>query len=111
MSHIEYNERITTMDNNWRKYQSTTHKRDELAYLDTFEGMIPCKIVSIYRGANSNYNRVYGKVQITANRGAYKRGEVIDGLNPSQIVPRQKIVHHLGITSIINSYTWVVDCD
>ena len=49
-----------------------------LAYLDTFVGLIPCKVVEIKDSADGN--RVGGPaitVVLTANRGAYHRGEKI----------------------------------
>ena len=70
-----------------------------LAYYDSFNGLIPCKVTG-YDG----YATVY--FTVTANRGAYHKGEKLSGL-PAYVVPR-KMVHIRDAQYLIRtSYTWV----
>ena len=61
-----------------------------LAYLDTFSGMVPCVIVGVIRESHGFIvgDRDAVSVRLTANRGAYKRGEVISA-SASNIIPRK----------------------
>jgi hypothetical protein len=54
--------------------------RGDLVYLDTFAGLVPCKIEAVTdRGIT---------VKITATRGAYKRGSVERHNSPGHVLPR-----------------------
>ena len=54
--------------------------RGILGYLDTFAGLIPCRVVAVK-------SRSDVQVKLTANRGAYRRGEVLES-TASLVVPR-----------------------
>ena len=72
------------------------HYINELAYFDSFSGMIPCKVINI----ESDHKIT---VRITTNRGAYKTGELrID--NTLHIVPRESVRKN----RIINNYQWSI---
>lgn len=75
-----------------------------LAYFDSFEGLVPCWIMSITgpTGTPSTAQRV--TVKLTANRGCYKRGEILTawGLH---VIPRGAVRRSkYGIT--IRPYTF-----
>lgn len=53
-----------------------TLKTGCLAYLDSFAGLVPCKVESIKRQADGLIHTVQATVRFTATRGAYKRGDV-----------------------------------
>jgi hypothetical protein len=55
-----------------------------LAYLDSFSGLIPCRVLSIGQtGVN---------VEITARRAkAYRRGERLFGVSSSRVVSRKSV--------------------
>ncbi len=48
-----------------------------LAYYDTFSGMIPCWIVSIDGPGGNPSTAQTVTIKLTAKRGAYRRGEVL----------------------------------
>jgi hypothetical protein len=58
------------------------------AYYDTFSGLIPCKVLRVYRTGNE-YNAV--DIKLTAGRGAYKRGEVLQALSTQHVCPRNAV--------------------
>ncbi|MGI0133672.1 MAG: hypothetical protein ACREBW_01780 [Candidatus Micrarchaeaceae archaeon] len=59
------------------------------AYLDSFVGLVPCKVLAI-----SEEHRV--TVKLTAQRGAYKRGEVLPDQSARHIVPRSAVFIRCG---------------
>jgi hypothetical protein len=56
---------MNTTDNN-STVTIKKHYINELAYFDSFSGMIPCKVINI---SNDKIT-----VKLTGTRGAYKRG-------------------------------------
>lgn len=54
-----------------------------LAYLDSFSGLIPCKVLRLV------HSRCL-EIQITTTRGAYKRGDVLEQ-SPHSVVPRSAV--------------------
>lgn len=84
------------------------HHTGELAYLDTFSGMVPCKVVDITteRAWMSDMERPVVVVKLTATRGAYRRGEVIP-MPPEHVVPRSSVRVRSGQYRIRNDYAWV----
>lgn len=55
----------------WRCLQAGS-----LAYLDTFAGLVPCKVQRVSRSAD--YPTMRAHVTLTATRGAYKKGECLE---------------------------------
>lgn len=49
----------------------------QLAYYDTFNGAIPCKVLHITGQSNQPISSVDVKFKLTAARGAWKKGEII----------------------------------
>lgn len=77
------------------------------AFLDTFAGCIPCKVIAVnddYAG-NSHFEGHSSScrvtVKLTAARGAYKRGEVIES-TALNVIPRS----HVKGRRIIGGYRW-----
>lgn len=70
-----------------------------LAYYDTLRnGLVPCKVTG-YDGINVYFT-------VTANRGAYKRGERLQSVS-SYVVPRKMVRVRSGKMIIRHWYTWV----
>lgn len=55
-----------------------TLKTGDLAFYDTFAGMIPCKVIGITGRSGPAGSNQTVRFQITAKRGAYKRGEILE---------------------------------
>ena len=70
------------------------HYINELAYFDSFSGMIPCKVINIDNDKIT--------VKLTCKRGAYKIGEILT-FNTLHIVPRDSVRKN----RIINNYQWI----
>jgi hypothetical protein len=70
------------------------HYINELAYFDSFSGMIPCKVINIDNDKIT--------VKLTCKRGAYKRGEILT-FNTLHIIPRDSVRKN----RIINNYQWI----
>jgi hypothetical protein len=58
-----------------------------LAYYDTFAGLVPCWIVSINGPIGTPSTAQTVTIKLTARRGAYKRGEVLE-TNGLHVCPR-----------------------
>jgi len=89
---------MNTTDNN-STVTIKKHYINELAYFDSFSGMIPCKVINI---SNDKIT-----VKLTGTRGAYKRGEILT-FNTLHIVPRESVHFRKYETTISNNYQWIV---
>ena len=69
------------------------------AYLDTFAGLVPCKVTAISGEGIT--------IRLTATRGAYKRGEVLTYERGDSIVPRECVYVRDYQYRIRNTYQWV----
>lgn len=58
-------------------------------YLDTFSGMVPCVVTAVARESFGFLvgNRDSVSVRLTADRGAYNHGEIINA-SASNVIPR-----------------------
>jgi len=72
-----------------------------LAYVDSFAGLVPCRVVAV-----GDWNDRYcdTRVQFTATRGAYKRGE-FETVPLHTVVPRNAVFRRNGCL-IIRRYRW-----
>lgn len=77
------------------------------AFLDTFAGCIPCKVIRVIDGFAGNPNfeghssSCVVTVKLTAARGAYRRGEEIES-SALHVIPRK----HVKGNRIIGGYRW-----
>lgn len=62
----------------------------DLAYFDTFSGLIPCKVLGITGASGRASSSQTVRFKLTASRGAYRRGEYLesDGLH---VIPRKSV--------------------
>lgn len=60
-----------------------------LAYLDTFAGLVPCKVQSL--------TETVATVRVTATRGAYRRGEVGTWPIGLVVIPRRMVCRSRGL--------------
>lgn len=79
-----------------------------LAYVDTFSGMLPCVVAGVLR---ESYGFIIGDrdsitVRLTADRGSYKRGEIISA-SASSIIPRKMRFVRSGKYRIDTIYRFV----
>lgn len=72
-----------------------------LAYLDSFSGLVPCRIIAVGDWSDRNSEC---RVQYTATRGPYKRGQ-FDTWPLRNVVPRSAIRHRKYNTTI-QTYSW-----
>ena len=80
------------------------HRAGELAYWDTFAGLVPCKVLAIVQdGKTLTLN---ARIRLTADRGPYKRGE-ITLVRASHVAPRSSIRKRKHGTRIVEDYMWV----
>lgn len=79
----------------------------EFAYVDTFAGLIPCKVLSVRRVGEVGDRYIEVIVRYTATRGAYRRGEV--SAHPAwRTCPRKAVFTRHG-RQLIKPYTTEVD--
>lgn len=80
------------------------HTAGELAYWDTFSGLVPCKVLTV-----TQKKWVQGlslQVRLTATRGAYKRGETT-WVRAKGIVPRSSVRSYDHKYVIVADYEWI----
>jgi len=76
--------------------ETTIMRRGDLAYVETvFNGLIPVKILdqAAHRTATRTVDGV--KVKVTAERGAYRRGEVMT-VEEQAVIPRSHVFRRGG---------------
>ncbi|MGQ0595867.1 hypothetical protein [Aquabacterium sp.] len=71
-------------------YERQTLKVGDLAYVDTFAGLLPCKVTSITGTSGPAGSDQEVTACLTADCGAYKRGELMTRWGLS-VVPRKSI--------------------
>ena len=71
------------------------------AYFDSFAGLVPCRIVAVGDWADPSS---LTRIQITAKRGAYRRGEFIT--EPLRHVVPRSAVHVRSGQYRIWAYDW-----
>lgn len=76
----------------------TDYPLGTLAYLDTFSGLVKCRVESFY-GADVD-------VVITANKAAYRKGERVTR-NEHVVIPRDRIYVRSGTHRIRNGWRYV----
>lgn len=92
-------EEITlTPANKWLEDHPNEYPTGTLAYIDTFAGLVKCKILEILP-------QKLVRVKITATKGAYMAGE-IQTRGFSWVVPRKQVRIRSGIFRIMNNYTY-----
>jgi hypothetical protein len=69
------------------KAMGITLKTGELAYLDTFAGLVPCKVVKMEGASGFPSSSQTVVVKLTTSKGAYRRGEIIES-NGLHVVAR-----------------------
>ena len=78
------------------------HYSGELAYIDSFVGLIKCKVLSVSPGFPTQVT-----VKVTASRGSiFIRGEIVTYRN-DYIIPRGNIFTNCWAYKIRNNYRWV----
>ena len=86
------------------------YKSGSLAYVDTFSGLIPCKVLKVVkRESYGRITRLVLDVVITAQRPAYQRKEVLTGISDYLIIPRAYVTTRQGQYKIDSSFNWKED--
>jgi hypothetical protein len=77
-----------------------------MAFLDTFSGQVPCKVLSVSGDSTGNVCAPSPtvKVKLTAARGAYRKGETIESTG-FHVYPRQCRVKRGCFYRINTNYT------
>jgi hypothetical protein len=73
-----------------------------LAYIDSFAGLVPCRVTDVRDVRDPVLSTIYRQVTatVTADRGAYKRGEIVS-LASHTIVPRTAVRRRKYSTRIL----------
>jgi hypothetical protein len=72
-----------------------------LAFYDTFSGLIPCRIAAVGDWSSADSS---ARIQLTAGRGAYRRGEWLT-VTLRYVVPRRAVFRRAGC-KMIRRYSW-----
>lgn len=81
------------------------HYPGELAFYNSFSGLIPCKVLSVL-SLNLDNNPTKVKIITTAKRaGGWLKGEIIE-CPTYHVVPRESVFMHCGQFKIRNNYEW-----
>jgi len=71
----------------------------DLAYIDSFCGLIPCKVRAIFEDSRQV------NVIVTVNRSGYKKGEIIISTF-DRIIPRKQVYTKNSQFYIHTNYVW-----
>jgi len=89
---------------------SEIHHAGELAYLDSFGGMLPVTVVSVEEEGSGRIAAGPGQGSLTirpnVTRGGYQRGEIIAGQKACSVVPRDHHHYRGGHGRINAEYRW-----
>ena len=78
-------------------YLPCTLRAGSLAYLDTLAGLIPCKVLRVWRA--DEYPTMRADVVLTATRGAYRKGERLTNA-AKDTPPRDAIRRRSGVLMV-----------
>lgn len=98
-------------DNRFRSVMFHVGHVGDLAYFDSFAGLIPCKVIAVDTPPSLTHDlgtRV--TVKVTADRSAvgFKRGEEITTECAHRVVPRCRVHTRGGIQRISGGYGWSI---
>jgi hypothetical protein len=79
----------------------------DLAYIDSFSGLVPCKVLSI-APYDAGIPRMVARVRVTAPRPGWKRGEIHGGVVGFSVVARPQVRRRRWSTRIIGETQGVV---
>lgn len=86
------------------------HKPGGLAYFDSCLGLIPCRVLSVKN--SFIYGAIPAKlisIELTANRGCYKKGETLERACHSMVVPLANVKQRKYGPSIVGRWEWLAD--
>jgi len=81
--------------------EKENHYPGELAYIDSFMGLIKCKVLSVNPGFPTQVT-----VKVTSSGRGYARGEIVTYRN-DYIIPRGNIFTSCRTYKIRNNYRWI----
>lgn len=87
-------------------YRHTIYGAGQLAYVDSFAGLIPCTVVNVEIGESDFRPETIVTVKINATRRDYRRGEILT-VAEGRVIPRDKIRVRSGQYKILMSFAWV----
>jgi hypothetical protein len=79
----------------------------DLAYIDSFSGLVPCKVLAVEPGPYGT-SGTWARVRVTAPRPAYRRGEETAGAVGRSIVARRQVLRVQHSTRIIGETVGIV---
>jgi hypothetical protein len=89
--------------------QPCQHGAGELAYLDSFAGMVPCTVLQVGESGLGRVAAGAGEgsvtVRVNVSRGGYRRGEEIT-VRAFDVVPRSHHYYRAGSGRVNTTYYW-----
>jgi hypothetical protein len=92
-----------------RMAAAKTYYAPALAYLDTFSGTVPVKVLRVIKEGHgwiaAGEKQGLLEVQVTAARRGYKKGEILQE-RASDVVPRKHVRRRKYSSTILTNYIW-----
>jgi len=86
---------------------TNTYPAGTLAYIDSFCGLIPCKVIEVTQERNfAGSLLTFCKVKVTARRPGFLRGEIANH-DALYIIPRNHVYTRCGQFRIRGGYKWI----
>lgn len=82
-----------------------TYHAGELAYIDSFLGLIPCKVLRVDEPSTPSVTSGKVVIRVTADRPAFRRGEVSTETGHN-VIPRSRVYTRNGMYRIRSGYLW-----
>ncbi len=97
---------------NYTENNGHMYKAGDLAYFDSFSGLVKCKVINVPKGgpfpgwiiSNNQDNNI--QFIVTANLGGYKRGRKLSAMS-HKVVPRDHVITRGHQYRIRSNYSWV----
>lgn len=97
------------MNTQYSETNGHTFQAGTLAFVDSFGGLVPCKVVAVSKGGPfPGWIVAQGEisVKVTASRAGYRKGELLTGRAASNIIPRSQVVTRKGQYRIRTNFSW-----
>lgn len=84
---------------------TVVHSAGELAFIDSFAGLIPCKVLAVSERTENGEPFIVCTVKVTADRPSYSRGELAE-VGTRYVIPRTSVRVRSGQYRIVYNYAW-----
>lgn len=83
-------------------------KAGTTAKLDTFAGLVPCKVVEVITAGDGKSGNGKVRIKLTATVGAYEKGEILER-DSASVIPNSHVKRGEFGYSLFTNYNYTVE--